>query len=110
MKLGNARIVFDAQPSMPLTQWSQLGQSLLVFSYRSMGELLNLVGNLTGLSEISLWTENQSVALHVTNQIQVLRDYNCLIIVNRVVKYFYWYGEIGTSHLGQWFRFLRTRL
>ncbi len=56
---------------MPLTQWAQLGQSLLVFSYRSVGELLNVLGNLTGISDISLWAENQSIALHVTNQIQV---------------------------------------
>lgn len=89
LTVGNARVVFDAQPSMPLTQWEKLGQTLLVFSYRSSAELLTLLGNFSGLSEISLWCEQQSVALHIVNQIQVPR-----IWVNGFASY-----EPGFDHL-----------
>ncbi|XP_057369530.1 betaine aldehyde dehydrogenase-like [Daphnia carinata] len=89
LTVGNARVVFNAQPSMPLTQWDQLGQTLLVFSYRSAAELLTLLGNLSGISEISLWCEQQSVALHIVNQIQVPR-----IWVNGFSSY-----EPGFDHL-----------
>jgi hypothetical protein len=58
---------------MPITQWGILGQTMLVFSYRSAAELLNVLTNLTGMSEISLWCEQQSIAMHIINQFKVLR-------------------------------------
>lgn len=73
MNVGNARVIFNAQPSMPITQWGILGQTMLVFSYRSAAELLNVLTNLTGMSEISLWCEQQSIAMHIINQFKVLR-------------------------------------
>lgn len=73
LNVGNARVIFNAQPSMPITQWGILGQTMLVFSYRSAAELLNVLTNLTGMSEISLWCEQQSVAMHIINQFKVLR-------------------------------------
>nr|CAH0109071.1 unnamed protein product [Daphnia galeata] len=89
LNVGNARVIFNAQPSMPLAQWATLGQTLLVFSYRSAAELLNLLANLTGISEISLWCEQQSVALHIVNQIKIPR-----IWVNGFASY-----EPGFDHL-----------
>ena len=106
--MGNARVIFNAQPSMPLAQWATLGQTLLVFSYRSAAELLNLLANLTGISEISLWCEQQSVALHIVNQIKVLpyRKSNHKPHCN--------YENVSSitdpSHLGQWVRFIRARI
>lgn len=106
LKVGGARVIFDAQPSLPLTQLEQLGQTLLVFSYRSVTELLTLVGNLSGLSEVSLWSENQSVALHVINQIQVYCiNYQVRVCVKEINR-----GVIktGSACLGQWVCVIRA--
>ena len=73
MKVGNARVVLNAQPSMPLTQWDQLGQTLLVMSFRTTPELLTLLGNLIQLTELSLWVEHQSTAWQVIDGIQIAR-------------------------------------
>jgi acyl-CoA reductase-like NAD-dependent aldehyde dehydrogenase len=73
MKVGNARVVLNAQPSMPLTQWDQLGQTLLVMSFRTTPELLTLLGNLIQLTELSLWVEHQSTAWQVIDGIQIPR-------------------------------------
>ena len=74
MKKGNARVLINAQPSLPLTQWDRLGQTLLVFSYRTTAELITLLGNLTGLGELALWVEHQAVAWQVISQIQVSKQ------------------------------------
>ncbi|XP_046456793.1 uncharacterized protein LOC124203933 [Daphnia pulex] len=89
LNVGNARVIFNAQPSMPITQWGILGQTMLVFSYRSAAELLNVLTNLTGMSEISLWCEQQSIAMHIINQFKVPR-----IWVNGFASY-----EPGFDHL-----------
>ncbi len=93
---------------MPITQWGILGQTLLVFSYRSAAELLNVLTNLTGMSEISLWCEHQSVALHIINQFKVLYTMSSF----KYNKPHCNFGRFvtGTSHLGQWIRFLRARI
>ena len=58
---------------MPLTQMEILGQTLFVFCYRSVNELVNLLGNFPDIGEVSLWSEQQSVALHVIHRIQVVK-------------------------------------
>lgn len=73
IKKGNARMLINAQPSLPITQWKRLGQTLLVLSFRTTTELISLLGNLAGLSELSLWVEHQAVAWQVVSHIQVSR-------------------------------------
>lgn len=71
IQVGNARVVFNAQPSLPVAQWERLGQTLLVLSYRTVPELVTLLGNLVGLNELSLWVDHQAAAWQVINQAQV---------------------------------------
>ena len=90
---------------MPITQQERLGQVLLVFSYRSVTELLNLCENLTGLSELSVWGENQSVVWHVINQLQVICGIN--VCVSMCMNHSgFWPDVTGTTHLYQRIRFV----
>jgi len=71
IQVGNARVVFNAQPSLPLAQWDRIGQTLLIMSYRTVPELVTLLGNLASLNELSLWVDHQATAWQVINQTQV---------------------------------------
>jgi len=81
-------MLINAQPSLPITQWERLGQTLLVLSFRTTTELISLLGNLAGLSELSLWVEHQAVAWQVVSQIQV--SYKDGIIFTRHASLFHW--------------------
>lgn len=56
---------------MPIAQLERLGQTLLVFTYRSFPELINILNNLRGVTELSMWLEQQSLAWYIVNQVQV---------------------------------------
>lgn len=73
IQVGNARVVFNAQPSLPLAQWDRIGQTLLIMSYRTVPELVTLLGNLASLNELSLWVDHQATAWQVINQAQTSR-------------------------------------
>ena len=71
MKVGNAQVIFNAQLSLPLTQMDNVGQTLMVLSYRSVSELGSILTNISSLSELSLWVDHQGAAWQIIHQIQV---------------------------------------
>lgn len=73
MKVGNAQVIFNAQLSLPLTQMDNVGQTLMVLSYRSVSELGSILTNISSLSELSLWVDHQGAAWQIIHQIQVQR-------------------------------------
>ena len=79
-------MLINAQPSLPITQWERLGQTLLVLSFRTTTELISLLGNLAGLSELSLWVEHQAVAWQVVSHIQVSNK-DVIIFTRRAVLF-----------------------
>jgi len=73
VKVGNAEVIFNAQLSLPLTQMDNIGQTLLVLSYRSVNELGSILNNISSLSELSLWVDHQGAAWQIIHQTQVQR-------------------------------------
>ena len=71
--MANARIVLNAQPSMPLCQMNVLGQTQLVLFFRTAPELNTLLTTLTSVTEISLWVDSQTAAWQVIENARVRR-------------------------------------
>jgi len=73
VKVGNAQVIFNAQLSLPLAQMDNIGQTLLVLSYRSLNELGSILTHISSLSDLSLWVDHQGAAWQIIHQIQVQR-------------------------------------
>jgi len=76
-------VIFNAQLSLPLAQMDNIGQTLLVLSYRSLNELGSILTHISSLSDLSLWVDHQGAAWQIIHQIQVIN-----LIVNLLIMDF----------------------